>query len=604
MKGLQMRKLIVLLVLVTIGFSVFPVSATSVDELTALARFFPVDTPIFAAVRTDDALIDELDSLAANVAAKLGTELPISLRDSLDVFAASSAIIASEAAGTDAETTEALPNFDTIFRSWLGDTAAVGILSLDILSGASTPIVAAFSVTDRANAEVFVDQSLATNSFQTFEKSTDEVSGSTLWQSTDFGTSDWVLFDDVLLITTDVPAPLGLTPIADTNLSTNEIFTETVGLLPAESYAALAYVDLGGIIQPFAALAPLLLPPDTPDIDVDGLINAIGAQAVGLTILEERAFVLDTVVQAGDSSALEALGLSTAGTAGQPVDPALAGFVPGDSIFAIQGTNFGPSITALLDAFAGLGKMLDEQDISLAAIDPNLDPRLSLILGGLNLDDPIVFLRQAFRGMVGLDLDADVLAWMSGNFATYLRAPQTATGKYTLDAGLVVEVTDTEAATQLMAAIPLFLEQINRSFIQQENAIILPAPEFDLPEELPFELPGNLIGMNEAIFTVATQAGGEFSLKPTDNSLANTPAWQGGQSFFLPDTSSVFFVNLPAIRDLAAGFVAVNPDAPFDTLSEEKQLVRILDLFESISFTAATDENNNAVSRFVVSLDL
>jgi len=50
-------------------------AASPLDDLTALAAYAPADTAFFAAMRTDDAFLDELDVLIGRVAGNFPPEM-------------------------------------------------------------------------------------------------------------------------------------------------------------------------------------------------------------------------------------------------------------------------------------------------------------------------------------------------------------------------------------------------------------------------------------------------------------------------------------------------------------------------------------------------
>ena len=144
------RILVIVFLLGALGIiGVLPALATPIAELNDLARYFPADTPIFAAVRTDDAFFSELDGLVAKVAAALppGTIPPVTIVDALDMALA-----------------DANPpmSFQEDIRPWLGDTIAFGVLEIPAEDGAATrmlrrrtfdgeaPVLVAVAITDRA----------------------------------------------------------------------------------------------------------------------------------------------------------------------------------------------------------------------------------------------------------------------------------------------------------------------------------------------------------------------------------------------------------------------------------------------------------------------
>lgn len=137
-----MKKL--LLLLLALLLSAPAVIAAPTADLVALARYAPSDSLAFAAIRTDDAYLQTLDSLFTTVAAKLPSGIVppgIALQPLLN-------LAAQQITGQD---------FATGIRTWLGDTAALAVLSPNPDSrNFQLGLLAAISITDRAAAEAFV----------------------------------------------------------------------------------------------------------------------------------------------------------------------------------------------------------------------------------------------------------------------------------------------------------------------------------------------------------------------------------------------------------------------------------------------------------------
>ena len=133
-----------------------PAAAVPPPDLTALAAYFPDKTQAFAAVRTDDGFINELDVVLEQMRIVMpDADMPESLMDELD------AMVREQAEDGD---------FQSVFRTWLGDTAAVGVISLAPAfddkpqNDDQMPMMFAVSITDRAAAEAwFQEYSVARN---------------------------------------------------------------------------------------------------------------------------------------------------------------------------------------------------------------------------------------------------------------------------------------------------------------------------------------------------------------------------------------------------------------------------------------------------------
>src|SRR5689334_13761171 len=114
----QILTVFILLIAFTISLvSAAPPAQERFGTLESLSGYFPKDTMLYAATRTDGAFVSTLDRLAQTVASQLpaGTippGFPDSLSTALD-------LLTTQAAGGG--------TFATTVRPWLGDTLAVGI---------------------------------------------------------------------------------------------------------------------------------------------------------------------------------------------------------------------------------------------------------------------------------------------------------------------------------------------------------------------------------------------------------------------------------------------------------------------------------------------
>ncbi len=139
--------MILRLLILLLGTFVGGVQATPVAELTTLARYAPQDSTVFIAIRTDDAYIQALDSLLADLNARTGGQMlprDFTLRNALnELFTDMSDI----------------PNgFDSAIRPWLGDTAAIILPTGIDLSGNTEPaVLLAASVANRGAAMFFLN---------------------------------------------------------------------------------------------------------------------------------------------------------------------------------------------------------------------------------------------------------------------------------------------------------------------------------------------------------------------------------------------------------------------------------------------------------------
>ena len=178
-----MKKLFFLtMVLLLVGAFALPAAAVPVTDLTTLAGYFPEGSVIYASVRTDDDFVGTLDGLLQRVPEIGG----LSLTSSLDTVASG---IKSGA------------TFQDLFRPWLGDTAAFGLLPLTTMDEFRNPVaLIAISLTDREAAEAFFQSVTRPRDYEQTQGD-----GFTTYESTRDNTH-LAFRDDVLLIASSFDA--------------------------------------------------------------------------------------------------------------------------------------------------------------------------------------------------------------------------------------------------------------------------------------------------------------------------------------------------------------------------------------------------------------
>ncbi|NWG17709.1 MAG: DUF3352 domain-containing protein [Chloroflexi bacterium] len=502
-----MRKLIVVCLLAVLALGAVPALATPQSELTALAAYYPPQSPLFAAMRTDDAYIEELDAVLAGILRKLpeGVVPPgFSLRSALNLLVA--------------ETGAA--DFDAAVRPWLGDTVAIGFLSLEDMSDSLQEVVIAAQITDRAAAAAFWKYLLdRTNS--TYGEITDSAYTFYTMDAEAPEEGGLLIADDVMLLGVGDLRAMLLT--REARLNQYPAFADTMALLPADRYNAVIYMDAAAIARA------------TPDAEMAA--GFVGTQGIGLTILDGRSLVIDAVSMAGETS-LESLGFNLGGLT--PVDPAFAASIPADASLVTHAAN----PRALYDAVIGLARVSA----------PNAE----------EFEKNLQQIEFAVRGFTGLELEEDILSWLNGDFAVFVTInndtiqqaiQQTMAGQPSLvdtlpvEVGLVVEATDAAKAQALSAALGKALAQ----FTQQEEDVTVSqeqiagvdvtvlsakaemAPDMALPLDV-------VIGANDRVFVIATRKAAAAILEGAPG-LDSAPAFNQAARYLLPNASSVWYMD-------------------------------------------------------------
>lgn len=593
-----MKKFVFLLFVVIFAISLAPASAAPADRFGDLAAYFPAESPMFFAIRTDEAFLDKVDDLAQLVAGKFPGILPADLSVRMLYDAPLGSV---EQAVTIRED----------IRPWLGGAAAVGFTGSmeSMMEMRVPPVVIALEVTDRAAAEAFVERMLGENlgddDDAVIEKTS--INDYTVYQPTE-------AYDYIQTTVAIGNRVLFYAPSADVmpltrpeeGLPDSPDFQDMTGLLPAEDYDALVYIDTPAI----ADMSMRMTFGNAPRPDMAYMMNlmqalyaAAGPQMVGLALLDTRSLVVDSVQLRGDTSRLEALGL-TLDYPASPVDTAFAANVPADAPFVMQGTSLGPAILSGLQNFRAIGDWVYQEGLLGRLLEQRGAPDAYVeMANNFNLKHLLTFGELAFSGMTGLNLQNDVLAWMTGDYAGYLRLLPSETLPLSVDLALVVEATDPAAAQHVIDQLASALDQyefayervdegtlaftspLRLLFPRERRASLMAARELDV-----------LVGTNGSVLAMGTRPGVEASLNAReDGGLASDPAYTAAQAYFLAGAEALGYMNLrplfPLIRHIAE-------------MRDSRDLllaIPFLSLLESASISAISADAG-VVSRFVLTL--
>ncbi|NDJ59794.1 MAG: DUF3352 domain-containing protein [Chloroflexi bacterium] len=568
---------LLLVVMLALGALVAPAAATPIDELTDLGRYFPAGTPIFATIRTDDAYIDTLDSVLATVADALPAD-----------------------AGLDGVSLRALLNmafgfgmsFDADIRPWLGDSVALGLTSIDALTDADPfndqeGVVIAIALADAEAAEAFfVDGMMQGDDFVT------ETVGDFTVYSSEAGD------DGALAIGADV-ALLGLGSVADlqldgdfTPLTADPAFTELTGLMPADEYNIFIYAALNDFFDAFVSM----MTADAPGMDMQafemlqGLTASVGSYGLGFTVLDGRSLTIDLVGTLGDTSAIEALGLPVLPTG--TVDLAFANRIPAGTAIVTHADN----LRQIYDSFIA-GFELGAQTSG----DPEAGEEIGQAL------EQVDFI---IRGLTGLDLEEDILSWMTGDFAIHLglsESAQEATslfgflGALPVDFGLLIEATEPDVAANLASgladAIDFAASQIDEDDDLQltvtnetsagTSVVVVTVDAPDLP--FPLEL---LIAGNDEVFALGTRAAVEAALDPATG-LNDDPQFNEALAYVLDAPNQIHYLSGVSLQALSA--LATTED-------DQAVLESALGLISSSTISSAVIGDNASAIRLVLTL--
>lgn len=464
----------------------------------AMARYYPADTWLFAAIRLDDAYIETLDGIIGRI-----TEPLAALQAPLPSL---SAIIS--------ETPTAAAVVD-----WAGDHAAIGI-SGDPGRLVPSDIVITVEVDDPAAALAFLREQFPFS---------EQLDGDGYTGLVDQGASIFIFTDHLMIYgaRVDAPRPV-LSWLSARTLETSADFTTALDALPEPGYNALAF------IQP-TAFVSMLAPTSSIPLDLT-------PTAVGLTITADTTLVID-------GASLPGSGIIT--TPPTP-DPAFIRYVPADANAFVLAHSLSNLINSGLTAAA-------------------------LIQADSRLPDPRTTVSDAL-GSLGLDLQRDILDWMTGDYAVFARldvvpvAAGLVQSRLNLDDnfdfGLVIDATaDPNLARRLAARLGGLIGMASAS---SDGAIAVSSDTIAGQDVTLITIsgsqpaaPGEMIrqqialGATDAVFFLASPAYAE-AIITGGPSLLTSPVYADAAAHLLPNASSVWYAD-------SDGFILgalVNPISP------------------------------------------
>lgn len=605
----------------------FPAQATPVEDLTELSQYFPEDAPIFATIRTDEGYIEALDGLLGQVNDNLGGILPpeVSVEALLNMAV-------MDAIGTD---------YDTAVGSWLGDSIAVGLTSADFLADAALmdatgeemnpadiPLILAFDVADPEIAVFFAEGAAGEGAVVTEEE------GYTLY------TGEMVvalLTEDVLLTGTDAELLIAAIESEDATLAESERFVNTVTTLPTGDYNILLYFDAAAYTESSIALLDTLQEQEGMadlGIDFSALVNMQPTNnttiAIGFTIIEGRNLAIDTVTIADDP---EAVAEQPGFLEQNPINLDFASRVPGYAQLVIHDNAFGPDTLAVFDALnvvAPIAQSLIEVALESpefraeleaeAEFDPAVafalelldDVDISVINFGGNIQNLVTV---ALAGITGQNLEADILSWMTGDYAMWSAfIPVESDLDFTFDMGFATEATDPDAAMAVVNRFAEVADLYDLDFVIEEladgRALNLTAPLrtplslLEIPGEVLFQTPelDFLIAANDDVYTLSSRPGAEFALMQAGESLADRAEFQYAvENLFLEDTVTAWYVGLPPLAEILPEALDDASDLGI-TPRDVTAFVFFASQLESMTLTGTVPELGTTITRLTLTI--
>ncbi len=553
-----MKKRILLLLIVMLAMLSFGgiANATPIDDLTSLADHYPEDTAFFAVIRTDAGYVETLDGVLSSVINALPEDLAgdltgFSVADLLD-------LVAFTIAGTP---------YQGGVDEWIGASASIGVFDVEgIMDGvmmdslndiADVPFVVALEVTDGAPLIEALSANIAPEQIT-------ETDDYTMLEDDGFA----VLISDELFLFGPTDTVMANFDGAENPLRISDNFTAAVNALPADNYNIFAYVDAQNILTPLVPLIEEMAAESGTSVDsVMGGLDAedAGALALGFTVLDGRTLSIDFVTVQDLDMMMEQPGYVEQNA----IDPTFAQYVPSNAQLVIHDNGFGTDALAVIEMLNAFGPLFQEQ---LEVMAEQTNEEIPLDLSAINFGEVLQLpLTIGFAGITGLNLEDEVLTWMTGDYATHISLiPVESDLGLSFDVGFVTTATDADAAANVISTLAesveayevsnrledigdgeaLVIPGLIRSLFPSDLAeVVAETPELDI-----------LVGSDDNVFVVGSRPAVEAALNPTDT-LADNPTFMYTADKILLDAPvSVWYISvpsiveaLPALQTLGAG---------------------------------------------------
>ena len=587
--------LIVMCLLMLVGGAV---SATSPEELSGLAGHYPEDTTIFVSIRTDDAYIEQIDTIYSQI---LGL-LPAEARRSMPPqFAPLLDLAAQGVTGS---------NFEQGVRSWLGNSIAVGMpLEMSLLTGRDLPVLIAVEITDKAAAIEILERLMEMDGADMASVEEGEFTVYVSENAND-GAPVFAVGEDVMyLSTSDVHIPL--TPVRS-SLADSAVFNTAVDLLPGDDYNALIYLD-GGSLQEFnlnvMAMSGQSYPPA-----LARLIRATGSQIYGLTVMNDDTFVLDLATTPADMSIYEEFGMELMVTGA--IDMDFASNIPADAGLVLQSADFGMSTMVGLQNIRMIGDYLSDNggiigmfESSFRMAGMRLSQEERAILETFATPETMMAISNiSFSGLTGLSLERDVLPVLDGDFAMYLRA-QPADDLPVLpmypDGALLFQSSDTDGAKTMMDALIEASEAYDTGYAVEAYGEDGAALVFPLISDMlgfqykPFDV---LVAQDADLFAIGSRAAVEAATE-AEATLIDDETFQAAQAYLLDGSAMIGFVNPAPLGELITEYIEAAGDDIRPRDREDLYAMRyLLSLIEHATLSSYATEDGSGIARMTITL--
>jgi hypothetical protein len=548
-----------------------------VPDIVRYAEYAPEGAALYAAIRMDAGFRESMNALLARLEPLVGET------DINDFFME-------------------IFNEEELF-SFAGDALVLTVMSPDADFGDvlddDSPVAITFGVKDFDAARAFIEESLG--------ESMEERNG---WLTYAEDDDVFVLLRGDIMIVSPYFEYMNTVLSGDYGKLTNSArFQDTMARLPLPDYDFIVYAALGDILAAQGSrpsTPPVGMEDDTTtdtgrdtaaetpaaaEVDAESaLFEAMGHVAIGGVSIGGQDLLLDAAMLYADTDALTAAGFDVEELGAPAVDLTFASRVAADTQFYAQSTNLG----GLLDqtfGFLNVAGAIMEDDASTEyfGLEGYINNKM-----GVTLKAAMGF---GLAAATGLNIDADVIDVLEGDFALYTSVHPEESGLPVPSMGIVMnesgqgENYSTALASSLDRAgypitrVPLrgVGEAIDLSALTDPFMASMLGGGFDAAADPRFDV---WFGAGGGVMAFGTAPSVQFALLNAGDSLAETEAYQhAAESVFLDGAQGILFVNVGQLDALAA----TEPDQAF---------VRLV---ESVSASAYAD-SAGLTGRFAVSL--
>ncbi|MBZ0281858.1 MAG: hypothetical protein K8L97_14050 [Anaerolineae bacterium] len=585
------RKWILIPVILVLALSISITTASPTWQaryaaLESLAPYFPADAVAYAAVRTDGAYVEVIDSLVnrflSNVRelnmidfSEIGMD---SVQDVLDAAA-------DQFVGR---------NFDTGVRPWLGDAAAMGLVPYQD----NFQVIIALSITDQVKATSAITPWLTRNNWV----STNGTGYTLFTQDNEFDATTIAVFPEALLISSRRLPTIETKGKFVPDLTANFYYNSALALLPEDNYDLIGWVDTPLVLANAVGADNFRQTEDK--LLLAALIRLFGPTAFGGTITGDNVIALDMAQAFGNKVGLESLGITLPET-DTPLDPAFLSNIPSDSVFVAHGT----------DLDGKIGFMTQIVDSIAQNFAPFITPALYgyggssalTALFSMNSSLPDI----ALANIMGLSYERDLRPWLTSDYAifggfnpgfepgTTLHSP--------IGFGAAFKSSDPAAAANFVRILgrelPITLGALGskgsfrvmpETLASGTTALSITLIEYDYTGQLLdtgrpiFEY---LIGANESLVVFGTRDAVQSVLS------GDVGGFQPIQTNALPNTGAAVYANFMPILDILQ---QINPTDIGE--ATYRDLRRLASLVDGLTLTAAGSANDDLFARLTVTL--